>query len=139
MLSCSLCRRDMRVYSVRHILGNNTHTHSMCTFHLGMSSVHTRASGPIIQICIAFSEPIEDNLTVHSRMHTGDKASCHLCHASYFTKLQLQNHIKTTHYKSDGRRELGSQLTRFSVDIGSHIHSSGLLVYLLWETVLSQG
>ncbi|KAI0218271.1 hypothetical protein LSAT2_030015 [Lamellibrachia satsuma] len=43
----------------------------------------------------------KDNMTVHSRLHTGDKHRCHLCLASYVTKRDLQNHVKTKHHKPD--------------------------------------
>ncbi|KAK2172650.1 hypothetical protein NP493_942g00041 [Ridgeia piscesae] len=43
----------------------------------------------------------KDNLVVHQRLHTGDKHRCHLCAASYVTKRDLQNHVKTKHHQPD--------------------------------------
>ncbi|KAK2172651.1 hypothetical protein NP493_942g00065 [Ridgeia piscesae] len=38
-----------------------------------------------------------NNLTVHLRLHTGDKHQCHLCYASYVTKRDLHVHIRKKH------------------------------------------
>ena len=108
-----------------HPMIDNLHskyTHSISTLHLGMTLWSFTRLGAHIHVhripaCVVFTEAIEDNLTVHARMHTGDKVGCHLCHASYVTKLQLQNHIKTKHYKSDG---LSSQLTPGSLSTFAH-------------------